>query len=88
MCKNTDSISYACFNKVRNSLRSRSHVFFVRDFGEVTHFLILGGVNMEETNYKELYYSLSAIVADVIEKLTEKQIELEEIYINQNSDNE
>lgn len=43
---------------------------------------------MEETNYKELYYSLSAIVADVIEKLTEKQIELEEIYINQNSDNE
>ena len=43
---------------------------------------------MDETNYKELYYSLSAAVADVIEKLTEKQIELEEMYISQNSDNE
>ena len=38
---------------------------------------------MEETNYKELYYSLSKTVADVIEKLTEKQIELEEMYISQ-----
>ena len=41
---------------------------------------------MEETNYKELYYSLSQTVADVIEKLTEKQIELEELYISQDSE--
>ena len=41
---------------------------------------------MEETNYKELYYALSQTVADVIEKLTEKQIELEEMYISQNSE--
>ena len=40
---------------------------------------------MEETNYEELYYSLSQTVADVIEKLTEKQIELEEMYISQDS---
>ena len=42
---------------------------------------------MEETNYKELYYALSAAVADTIEKLTEKQIELEEMYISQDSPN-
>ena len=42
---------------------------------------------MEETNYKEMYYLLSQTVADVIEKLTEKQIELEEMYLNQDSEN-
>ncbi len=42
---------------------------------------------MEETNYKELYYSLAAAVAETIEQLTQKQIELEEMYINQ-EDNE
>ena len=40
---------------------------------------------MEETNYKELYYALSQAVADTIEKLTEKQVELEEMYISQNN---
>ncbi len=41
---------------------------------------------MEEANYKELYFALSQAVADVIEKLTEKQIELEEMYISQDSE--
>lgn len=43
---------------------------------------------MDETNYKELYYSLSATVADTIQLLITKQLELEEMYINQNNDNE
>lgn len=38
---------------------------------------------MEETNYKELYYSLSATVADTIQLLIEKQLELEDIYLKQ-----
>ncbi|MBR5156354.1 MAG: hypothetical protein IKW59_01140 [Clostridia bacterium] len=43
---------------------------------------------MEGTNYREMYYLLSQTVADVIEHLTEKQIELEEMYLNQDSENE
>ncbi len=37
----------------RNLLRSRSHVFFVRDFVEVTHFLIL-----EEKFAKKLFVAI------------------------------
>lgn len=41
---------------------------------------------MQKPNYKGLYYALAAEVADTIERLTQKQLELEDIYINQGNE--
>ncbi len=39
-------------------------------------------------NYKELYFELFAKVSDIVERLNEIQLELEEKYISDEDDNE